>query len=59
MKNKKPRAQKKINVSAIQFHLEQCEKKDKLRAKIEQIDGKIAALLQMRAEMIGREGADC
>ena len=52
MKNQNNKTPKKLKVSAIQLHLEQCEKRDKLRDEIEQINSKIAALLQLRAEMI-------
>ena len=50
MKNKN--TPKKLKVSAIQLHLQQCEKRDKIRDEIEQINSKIAALLQIRAEMM-------
>ena len=52
MKNQNNKTPKKLKVSAIQLHVEQCEKRDKLRDEIEQINSKIAALLQIRAEMM-------
>ena len=52
MENQNNKTPKKLKVSAIQLHLKQCEKRDKLRDEIEQINSKIAALLQIRAEMM-------
>lgn len=52
MKNKKNKALKKREVSPIELHLKHAEKRDNLRAKIEQIDSKISYLLQQRAELL-------
>ncbi len=49
MKNKTKKAQ---NQQPIRLHLEQGAATDKLRAKIEQTNSKIAYLLKQRAELL-------
>ena len=49
MKNKTKKAQ---NRQPIRLHLEQGAPTDKLRAKIEQTNSKIAALIMQRAELL-------